>query len=171
MLGYRAAPPARGWPAPWATRSAFIIPDDKAYCPEEFKAPSNRLPHGQESCRSPHSPPSPLPIGPGEGDVNLLQYSCLEQSLAGSSPWGCKESDTQIIKLGLRKSTMTSDGLNNSPYRTVGLQSPQIDLEHTQLFWKSSKGSLPWTYHWPMSCIQAAALPSPGPHILFVCIP
>lgn len=22
-----------------ATRSAFIIPDDKAYCPEEFKAP------------------------------------------------------------------------------------------------------------------------------------
>ena len=44
---------------------------------------------------------------PGEGNVNLLQYSCLENSvdregiqgtvyctLAGYSPWGCKESDT-----------------------------------------------------------------------------
>ena len=64
VLGYRAAPPARGWPAPWATRSAFIIPDDKAYCPEEFKAPSNRLPHGQESCRClfPRVTSSPLAL-------------------------------------------------------------------------------------------------------------
>ena len=35
---------------------------------------------------------------PGEGNGNPLQYSCLEnsrqRSLAGYSPWGCKESDT-----------------------------------------------------------------------------
>ena len=35
---------------------------------------------------------------PGGGDVNPLQYSCLEnphgqRSLADYSPWGCKESD------------------------------------------------------------------------------
>ena len=35
---------------------------------------------------------------PGGGHVNPLQYSCLEnphgqRSLAGSSPWGCTESD------------------------------------------------------------------------------
>ena len=35
----------------------------------------------------------------GEGHGNLLQYSCLEnlhgqRSLAGYSPWGCKELDT-----------------------------------------------------------------------------
>ena len=35
---------------------------------------------------------------PGEGNGNLLQYSCLEnprgqRSLAGYSPWGYKESD------------------------------------------------------------------------------
>ena len=35
---------------------------------------------------------------PGEGNGNLLQRSCLEnshgqRSLAGYSPWGCKESD------------------------------------------------------------------------------
>ena len=62
---------------------------------------------------------------------------------------------------------MTSDGLNNSPYGTVGLQSPQRDLEHTQLFWKSSKGEpamdLPLAYQ----LHQASALPSPEPHIFF----
>ena len=36
---------------------------------------------------------------PGRGHGNSLQYSCLEnthgqRSLAGYSPWGCKESDT-----------------------------------------------------------------------------
>ena len=36
---------------------------------------------------------------PGEGNGNPLQYSCLEnphgqRSLAGYSPWGCKEWDT-----------------------------------------------------------------------------
>ena len=36
---------------------------------------------------------------PGEGHVNPLQYSCLEnphgqRSLVGYSPWGPKESDT-----------------------------------------------------------------------------
>ena len=36
---------------------------------------------------------------PAEGNVNPLQYACLgnpmdrERSLAGYSPWGCKESD------------------------------------------------------------------------------
>ena len=35
---------------------------------------------------------------PGVGNGNPLQYSCLEnsmerRSLAGYSPWGCKESD------------------------------------------------------------------------------
>ena len=36
---------------------------------------------------------------PGGGRGNPLQYSCLknpygQRSLAGCSPWGCKESDT-----------------------------------------------------------------------------
>ena len=32
---------------------------------------------------------------PGEGNGNLLQYSCLENSMDyGYSPWGRKESDT-----------------------------------------------------------------------------
>ena len=36
---------------------------------------------------------------PGEGHGNTLQYSCLEnpqgqRSLAGYSPWGCRELDT-----------------------------------------------------------------------------
>jgi len=36
---------------------------------------------------------------PGEGHGNPLQYSCLEnphgqRSLAGYSPYGCRESDT-----------------------------------------------------------------------------
>ena len=38
----------------------------------------------------------------GEGNGNLLQYSCLEnphgqKSLAGCSPWGLKESDTPEV--------------------------------------------------------------------------
>ena len=44
---------------------------------------------------------SSIPVlgrSPGEGNANLLQYSCLEnshgqRSLAGYSPWGHKESD------------------------------------------------------------------------------
>ena len=40
-----------------------------------------------------------IPRSPGGGHGNSLQYSCLENphgqgSLAGYSPWGCKESDT-----------------------------------------------------------------------------
>ena len=40
-----------------------------------------------------------IPRSPGGGHGNPLQYSCLENpngqgSLAGYSPWGCKESDT-----------------------------------------------------------------------------
>ena len=40
---------------------------------------------------------------PGEGNGNPLQYSCLEnphgqRSLAGYSPWGCKELDTAVTK-------------------------------------------------------------------------
>ena len=39
---------------------------------------------------------SELRISPEEGNGNPLQYSCLEnsmdRSLAGYSPWGCKES-------------------------------------------------------------------------------
>ena len=31
---------------------------------------------------------------PGEGNGNPLQYSCLESSMVGYSPWGHKESDT-----------------------------------------------------------------------------
>ena len=39
---------------------------------------------------------------PGGGHGNSLQYSCLEKSqrqgsLAGYSPWGCKESDTPEV--------------------------------------------------------------------------
>ena len=35
---------------------------------------------------------------PGGGNINLLQYSCLEnphgqRNLAGYSPWGCSQSD------------------------------------------------------------------------------
>ena len=30
---------------------------------------------------------------PREGNGNPLQYSCLEKSLVGYSPWGCKESE------------------------------------------------------------------------------
>ena len=46
----------------------------------------------------PHSIPG-SGRSPGEGHGNPLQYSCLEnplvqKSLAGYSPWGCKESDT-----------------------------------------------------------------------------
>ena len=46
----------------------------------------------------PHSIPG-SGRSPGEGHGNPLQYSCLEnplvqRSLAGYSPWGCKESDT-----------------------------------------------------------------------------
>ena len=44
--------------------------------------------------------PGPIPgLGrsSGEGNGNLLQYSCLEnpmeEELAGYSPWGCKESE------------------------------------------------------------------------------
>ena len=40
---------------------------------------------------------SGLGRSPGEGNGNLLQYSCLEnpmdRNLAGYSPWGHKESD------------------------------------------------------------------------------
>ena len=32
----------------------------------------------------------------GEGNGNPLQYSCLERSLVGYSPWGHKESDTAV---------------------------------------------------------------------------
>ena len=52
-----------------------------------------------------------LGSSPGGGQGNPLQYSCLEnphgqRSLAGYSPWGCKESDmtaqhTAAITLGL----------------------------------------------------------------------
>ena len=37
---------------------------------------------------------------PGRGNGNPLQYSCVEnpmdRSLAGYSPWGCKESDRTV---------------------------------------------------------------------------
>ena len=66
--GARGCTPSLRLACSQATRSAFIIPDDKAYCPEEFKAPSNRLPHGQESrhCLFPRvtSPPLALPAPP-----------------------------------------------------------------------------------------------------------
>ena len=45
---------------------------------------------------------------PGEGIGYSLQYSCLEnpneqRSLAGNSPWGCKESDvTEVTKHSTR---------------------------------------------------------------------
>lgn len=93
VVGHGAAPLACGWPAPWATRSAFIIPDDKAYCPEEFKAPSNRLPHGQESrhCLFPRvtspplalpAPPSPsLPHPPPPLLPNLLAFLSLSEPI------------------------------------------------------------------------------------------
>ena len=48
---------------------------------------------------------------PGEGNGNALQYSCLEnshgqRSLAGYSPWGCKESDmTEQLNKALRNIT------------------------------------------------------------------
>ena len=46
---------------------------------------------------------------PGRGHGNLLQYSCLEnphgqRSLAGYSPWGCKESD-MTDKLSVHRHT------------------------------------------------------------------
>ena len=46
---------------------------------------------------------------PGEGNGNLLQYSCLEnphyqRNLEGYSPWGCKELD-MTERLTLEKST------------------------------------------------------------------
>ena len=49
---------------------------------------------------------------PGGGHGNPLQYSCLEnlhgqRSLAGCSPWGCKESDTtEQLTLSLSYYTM-----------------------------------------------------------------
>ena len=54
---------------------------------------------GKESqCRRPGSIPGSR-RSPGGGHGNPLQYSCLEnphrqRSLAGCSPWGCKELDT-----------------------------------------------------------------------------
>ena len=37
-------------------------------------------------------PPNTITLG--EGNRNPLQYSCLEHSMVGFSPWGSKESDT-----------------------------------------------------------------------------
>ena len=55
--------------------------------------------HGRESACNVEGPGS-IPgseRSSGEGNGNPLQYSCLEnsmeRSLAGDSPWGCKESD------------------------------------------------------------------------------
>lgn len=56
---------------------------------------------------------------------------------------------------------MTSDGPFTPVQNIVGLQSPQIDLEHTQLFWKSSRRPCHGPHHWPMSCNQASSLPLP----------
>ena len=55
----------------------------------------------------------------GEGHGNPLQYSCLEnphgqRSLAGYSPWGCKESD-------MAEQLSTAQHLNNiSNFASLG---------------------------------------------------
>ena len=59
---------------------------------------------------------------PGEGNSNPLQCSCLEnpmeKSLAGSSPWGCKEPDTtEQLTLYTSKGSSYSPGI--SPLRML----------------------------------------------------
>ena len=70
------------------------------------RGPGNRGPtecgttHEATAGTSPEIIPG-LGRSPREGHGNLLQYSCLEnpqgqRSLAGYSPWGCKESNTSV---------------------------------------------------------------------------
>ena len=68
---------------------------------------------------------SGLGRSPGEGNGNLLQYSCLENSLMGYSPWGCKESHTythtQCVSVNPSLSSF-------SPLVTISLYSISLSL-------------------------------------------
>ena len=51
---------------------------------------------------------------PGEGNGNSLQYSCLQKSLTGYSPWGCKELDTTERLSTYCEKTLSKLKLENS---------------------------------------------------------
>lgn len=58
----------------------------------------------------------------------------------------------------IRKSALTSDGPNNSPYKTAGLQR-QTDLKYAQLFVGIFKGSLPGIVSWSMQLLPSISPP------------
>ena len=73
---------------------------------------------------------------PGVGNGNPLQYSCLEKShgqscLAGSSPWGCKESDT-TERLN-NKTVFISSNSSFVDVSYTGIKVREGDLVKTQL--------------------------------------
>ena len=82
----------------------------------------------------------------GEGNGNLLQYSCLEKSygprsLAGYSPWGCKRvrhnlstkhQQQWVLHLGSRGGQVTPDSFQVAPLCEAGdlLLRPQASAFH-----------------------------------------
>ena len=74
-----------------------------------------------------------LGSSPGGGHDNPLQYSCLEdphgwRSLAGYSPWGCKESDMteQLSTAHNGSEELTLLKCSHYPKPTIDLMSVQL---------------------------------------------
>ena len=65
---------------------------------------------------------------PGGGHGNPFQYLCLKNpmnSLAGSSPWGCKESDMTEVTKRARTHTHTQSKYGQSSYIKNSKDGPQ----------------------------------------------
>ena len=102
---------------------------------------------------------------PGEGNGNPLQYLCLEnpqrqRSLAGYSPWGCKESDT-TEELG----TAQPGGGRKRERRWRGRQggSPMVFSGFYQMFYvinftSAVTDSFSWVFQYLYFCILQASL-------------
>ena len=86
---------------------------------------------------------------PEEGHGNSLQYSCLEKphgwrSLAGYSPWGCKESDM---------TEQLSTAQHNLPRWLGGKESACQCRRHSRCSFDLWIGTIPWSRKWHSSIL------------------
>ena len=82
---------------------------------------------------------------PGGGNINLLQYSCLEnphgqRNLAGYSPWGCKESDT-TKRLSTSQHIVKEYRRVNSNFRQIILDDGKLIISLTSPANRSRRGN------------------------------
>ena len=108
-MGVRSTKTQKYWPQIWLLKKSH-----------------NRFPGGSDGKASAYNVGDPGSIpglgrSPGEGNGNLLHYSCLEypknREAPGYSPWGCKELDTTSLSRwsDSKESTCNAGDLGSIP--------------------------------------------------------